>query len=334
MLRTRADLALVTVTLIWGTTFVVVKQTLDALSPLILISSRFWIAGLALLGVLLIRERPRLDFGSRKRSQNHTRAAQPTAGNMRALLREGALTGVILTGGFVTQTMGLQTTAAGKSAFITGLSVVIVPGLAALLLRKPPTRAAAAGVALATAGMGLLTLDSALRLAPGDLWTLACAGCFALHIICTAHFAPRHAALPFTLAQLFTVAALTALATAITQPQALLARDSSFVALDQAAATLVSGIAGLIRALPAVLYLGIAATAVVFGLQTWAQRHTTPTHTALIFTLEPVFAALFALLLTGEILTRQEWIGGALILIGMLLAELWPVNPKAAETLC
>lgn len=312
MLRVRADLALVAVTLIWGTTFVIVKQTLDTLPPLILISARFWVAGLALLGVLLIRN---LDFGARQRSGERARAA---TGNVRALLREGALTGIVLTGGFVTQTLGLQTTAAGKSAFITGLSVVIVPALAALLLRRPPTRAAAAGVALATVGMGWLTLDSALRLAPGDLWTLACAGCFALHIICTAHFAPHHAALPFTLTQLLTVAALTTLATAITQPQTLLARDQ----------------VELSRALPAVLYLGIAATAVVFGLQTWAQRHTTPTHTALIFTLEPVFAALFALALTGEILTRQEWLGGGLILAGMLLAELWPASSKAVEVPC
>ncbi|MBN2003363.1 MAG: DMT family transporter [Anaerolineae bacterium] len=328
MLRVRADLALVIVTLIWGTTFVVVKQTLDMLPPLVLIAARFWVAGLALLGVWMAHHFGFwiLDFGSKRQSQKPEQVARRATGNVRALLREGALTGVVLTGGFVTQTMGLQTTAAGKSAFITGLSVIIVPALAALLLRKPPARAAVVGVALATVGMGLLTLDSALRLAPGDLWTLACAGCFALHIVCTAHFAPRHAALPFTLAQLFTVAALTTLAAAFAQPQVLLAHEVN--------ATPIPNVAELSRALPAVLYLGLAATAVVFGLQTWAQRHTSPTHTALIFTLEPVFAAIFALLLTGEVLARQEWIGGGLILIGMLLAELWPASSRTAEVPC
>ncbi len=323
MLRVRADLALLTVTLIWGTTFVVVKQTLATLPPLVLVSARFWVAGLVLLGVMLIW---RWDFGSKQKSKGNRRDGVAT-GDVRALVREGALTGLVLTAGFVTQTLGLQTTAAGKSAFITGLSVVIVPALAALLLKKPPTRAVAAGVALATVGMGLLTLDGALRLTPGDWWTLACAGCFALHIISTAHFAPRHAALPFTLAQLLTVAVLTSLAAIVAQPQALLAQE-------QTAAAILPRVAGLSQALPAVLYLGIAATAVVFGLQTWAQRHTTPTHTALIFTLEPVFAAIFALALAGEILTGQEWLGGILILAGMLLAELWPASSKTADTPC
>jgi drug/metabolite transporter (DMT)-like permease len=77
--------------------------------------------------------------------------------------------------------------------------------------------------------------------------------------------------------------------------------------------------------LPAVLYMGIVATALIFGTQSWAQRHTTSTHTALIFSLEPVFAALFAVLFAGEVLSAREGIGGALVLGGMLAAELGDV---------
>jgi drug/metabolite transporter (DMT)-like permease len=77
-----------------------------------------------------------------------------------------------------------------------------------------------------------------------------------------------------------------------------------------------------LSAVPAILYLGVAATGLVFGLQTWAQRHTTPTRTALIFVLEPVFAAIFALIFTQERLAGLEWLGGGLILVGMLVAEL------------
>jgi len=77
--------------------------------------------------------------------------------------------------------------------------------------------------------------------------------------------------------------------------------------------------------------MGLIATAFVFGIQTWGQRHTTPTHTALIFALEPVFAALFAVAFAGEILEAREWIGGALILLGMLVAEVGIINPAKAR---
>jgi drug/metabolite transporter (DMT)-like permease len=75
--------------------------------------------------------------------------------------------------------------------------------------------------------------------------------------------------------------------------------------------------------------MGLIATAVVFGVQTWVQRYTTPTHTALIFALEPVFAAFFALLLAGEVLEGREWLGGAMIILGMLLAEMGGLRQAA-----
>ena len=279
MQRWRADLSLVLVTAIWGSTFVIVKNALDAVGPFVFIAARFWVAAPALLAAVLWR---RLPVSKR-------------------LLRQGMMTGVFLTAGFVTQTFGLQTTAAGKAAFITGLSVVLVPVFAAVLLRKPPARSAAVGVVLAAVGMGLMTLDGGLTFAPGDLWVLACAVAFAGHILATGQFSPNHAVLPFTLVQLGTVAVLSTIAAPFFEGGALLLPP---------------------RAVPAVLYLGLAATAFVFGAQSWAQRHTTPTHTALIFSLEPVFAALFAMAFAGEALATREWIGGALILLGMLVAEL------------
>lgn len=280
----QADVALVLVTAIWGSTFIIVKQTLDVVGPLVFVAGRFWIAVLALaLGLARqrARQRARFDLGAR-------------------LWRDGVITGCWLTVGFVTQTIGLQTTAAGKAAFITGLSVVLVPIFAALLLRDPPTRAAVAGVILATAGLGLMTLNAKLHFAPGDLWVLACAVGFAGHILSTGHFAPRHDVLAFTWVQLLTAAILTSAAAFVFEAGALTPPRA---------------------ALPTMIYMGLVSSALVFGVQTWAQRHTTATHTALIFALEPVWAAVFAATVGGEVLAAREWIGGGLILLGMIVAE-------------
>jgi len=286
MQRWKADIALVLVTAIWGSTFVVVKNALDVVGPLVFVAARFWIAGGALAGLLFLQRKI---------------ASRPIPIRSRAL-RDGALTGVFLTLGYVPQTIGLQTTEAAKAAFITGLSVVLVPVLAATLLRKPPTRAAAFGVFVAAIGMGLLTLDPNQRfvLAPGDLWVLLCAIGFASHITSTARFAPHHDVLPFTATQLLATAVLATGAALLFERHALLPPVST---------------------LPAIVYMALIATAFVFGVQTWGQRHTTPTHTALIFALEPVFAALFAVVFAGEILEMREWLGGALILLGMIIAE-------------
>jgi drug/metabolite transporter (DMT)-like permease len=276
----------VMVTVIWGSTFIVVKNALDTVGPLVFVAMRFWIAGGALVGLLFLQRKV---------------AARPIAIHPHAL-RAGALTGVFLTLGYVPQTIGLQTTEAAKAAFITGLSVVLVPIFAATLLHKPPTRAATVGVLIATVGLGMLTLnpDQSLALAPGDLWVLACAVGFAAHITSTARFAPHHDVLPFTATQLLTTALLSTAAALFFERHALLPPVST---------------------LPAIAYMGLIASALVFGVQTWGQRHTTPTHTALIFALEPVFAALFAVAFAGEVLEIREWIGGALILLGMIIAE-------------
>jgi drug/metabolite transporter (DMT)-like permease len=286
--RWQADLALVGVTMVWGSTFVVVKQSLDSVGPLVFVAARFWTAALALLAIYLVR--------------------RPSAEGR--VWRDGSITGLFLTAGFVTQTIGLQTTEAGKAAFITGLSVVLVPVMAAALFGARPSRPALLGVLMAAGGLGLLTLNRRLRPTPGDLWVLACAFAFALHIISTGHFTARHAILPFTLAQLLTVAVLTTVAALVFERGALLPPAN---------------------VLPAVLYMGFVATALIFGTQTWAQRYTTSTHTALIFSLEPVFAAIFAALFVGEVLTLREGPGGALVLGGMLAAELGEaiVQPQA-----
>lgn len=279
MARWQANGWLLLVTFFWGSSFFIVKNALAETGPFAFIAGRFWVAGAA-LGLLFL-----------------LRGGRATPG----LWRDGVLAGLLLGASFVTQTIGLQTTEAGKAAFITGLNVVLVPLFAAALLRQSPPRAAIAGVLLATFGLGLMTLDSSLQLAMGDAWELACAIVFALHVLSLSRFGPRHEVLPFILVQIFTVATLSTLAALLWEREALLPP---------------------LAVVPAVLYMGLLATAFAFGVQTWVQRYTSPTHAALIFALEPVAAALFAVLFTQEQIEGREWLGGGMIILGMLVAEL------------
>lgn len=275
----RADVALILVTVIWGSTFVLVKHTLDSVSPFVLISSRFWTASIALFCAYLIKSSHKGD---------------------KYVVRDGIFSGIALAGGFMTQTLGLTTTEAAKTAFITGLNVVIVPVLAVFVLRKNPAKGAVLGVLLATTGLGIMTLDRSLVFSPGDLWVLACAFFFALHIIITGQLTHRHDVLTYTMVQMVTVAVISLVIALMIERKTLTIPAS---------------------AMSSILYLGVGATGLVFGLQTWAQRHTAPTHTALIFILEPVFAAVFAAVFANEQLVAKEWLGGAIILLGMLVSE-------------
>lgn len=280
-MRILAEASLVLITLIWGSTFVVVRHALDTVGPFTFVAARFTLASLVLaVLVRLLRQSPRPGW-----------------------IRAGSFTGLFLALGFITQTIGLQTTAAGKAAFITGLSVVLVPFLSAFVLRQPPPREAWAGVALATLGLALLTLEADLRLQPGDFWVLVCAFGFAAHITAAARFTATQNVLPFTLIQLLTVAGLAGIAALIFERTALPPPPAAWTAI---------------------LYMGVGATALVFILQMWGQKYASATHTALIFALEPVFAAMFAALVDGEELAGRHLLGCVLILAGMLVAELGP----------
>lgn len=276
-----ADLSLLLVTAIWGTTFVIVKEAVAVIPPVTFIALRFTLATLAMA----------LLFGRRLR------------GFGLAEYGAGALVGVLLFAGFVLQTLGLQATSASTAGFITGLSVVLVPFVAYLALGHRPTRGAVLGVGLATVGLALLTLGDDLSLEPGDTLVLACAVAFALHIVAVGRFAPRMDALGLALVQLAVVCALSwAAALAVERPAIGLTPELGLM----------------------LLFIGVIATGLVFAIQNAAQRFTSPTHTALIFTMEPVFAALFARLWLGEELGPRAAIGAALILGGMLAAELIP----------
>ena len=277
-----------------------VKNAVASFPVFSFLALRFTFAALALLPFVVLRQR-----NARTHVLGSRAALPPLLPSSPLRLRAAApvLLGVALFAGYAFQTAGLHLTTPAKAGFITGLSVVIVPLFAALILRQPPARNAWLGVGLAVVGLAFLTLQPGLQVAPGDLLVLACAFAFAAHILLTGHFAPRYDPLSLTLGSIVTVAILSGAAALIFDRP-----------LDPAALT------------PSVLFAaaftGVLATSVAFGLQTSAQRFTTATHTALIFAAEPVFAGLFSFLLIGEVLGLKQVLGCLLILAGMVVAEM------------
>lgn len=291
MTQRQADALLVLIAIIWGTTFTVVHSAVESYPPFALIALRFGLAALV-FAPMLYRRRAALN---------------------RRAIGVGALLGTLLLLGFATQTLGLQYTTPARAGFITGLNVVLVPVLGLVLGLWPPPRALlGVGVAM----IGLLILFFGCRLPwlncavdptavagrwLGDLLVLACAFAFAMHIVAVSRWATALPVVPVNAFQLVVVTALAAGASLLFE------RPLSMPTAPVWAAG---------------LFLGVIATALVFALQLHVQRYTTATHTGLIFALEPVFAAFFSWWWTGEALTGAIWIGGGLMLLGVILAEL------------
>ncbi len=282
----QADLALVVVTAIWGGTFVTVQDAVASYPVMTFLAIRFTLAALVFVPILL-------------RGHSLTLAAMIERAP-RQILLPSLVIGLTLFAGYAFQTYGLRFTTPAKAGFITGISVVLVPIGSAIFLRRPPARPAVIGVILATGGLALLTLNDDLSIAPGDLLVLGCAVSFAAHILLMGRFAPRFEAVPLAAGQIAGVALLSWLtALLLDGPPAWPAPNVWFAAG----------------------FTGIGATSFAFWVQALAQRFTSPTHTALIFASEPVFAALFSFLLIGEQLTVRALTGCGLILAGMLIAE-------------
>jgi drug/metabolite transporter (DMT)-like permease len=216
----------------------------------------------------------------------------------------GLTTGATLFFSYVTQTLGLKTIAAGKAAFITGLSVVLVPIISSFLLRKTPEKASVIGVMSATVGLALMSLELPFHVESGDLLIFLCAIGFAVHILLVGKYSGKTDPVLFSAIQILVVSAGSFVAAVLLEYPILVPRE----------------------AWGAILGTALFATAFAILAQSSVQRYTTATHTALIFSAEPVFGALFAYLLAGELLTLREILGSACILAGMLVAELGSVS--------
>ncbi|QHS51137.1 DMT family transporter [Edaphobacter sp. 12200R-103] len=290
---TIAHLLLLAVVLIWGATFVLIKDALQDVSPLLFNLLRMALAAVALAFI----------------NRRHLRAVT------RHGLLAGAIVGIFLAAGYQFQTSGLARTTAVKSAFITGTVVVFVPLLTMIPSLRPasapvPQASSLAGALLAFGGLVLLTTPAATRwgnlfssIGTGDLLTLLCAIAFAGHLLALAHTSTK-----IPIPQLATLQiAFAALLMVLTLPL------GGTVYLNVTP-----------RLIVALLVTALLATAAAFTIQSWAQQHLPPTHTALLLTLEPVFAWLTSFLFLGERLSARSLTGALLILAGILLTELIP----------
>jgi drug/metabolite transporter (DMT)-like permease len=203
----------------------------------------------------------------------------------------------------------LRYTSAPKSAFITGLASVLVPLLGSLVYRSRPRASEVLGVIAATAGLGLMTLERDLgSINRGDVLTFFCAIAFALHIVTLGHYAERINFEQLSIVQIGTAGLWAAALFGWAERPYLHWRPA-----------LLYGI----------LITGVLATALAFTVQAWAQQYTTSTRTALIYMLEPVVAWATSFVMAGEGLSPRASAGAGLILGGILLVELKPLNPRS-----
>jgi drug/metabolite transporter (DMT)-like permease len=285
--------ALLLVTLLWGATFVIVKESLNSASPMIFIASRFTIASVLFLPFVIYKK---VKFNS-------------------AAVKTGIILGVLLFMGFATQTVGLKYTTATKSGFITGSAVVMIPILQTIIHRKPPTKASIIGVVLVTIGIlflssggnSIFTFLSELggSFNFGDFLTFLCAFFFAAYIIYLESNSAEHDFMNLLSVQLIVTALLGFSAALIFSSTGIEEARIEFTPY------LIFGL----------IYTSVFATLITTALHTKYQKDVSPTKTGIIFSLEPIFAAVFAYFLLNEIITNFGFIGSVLIIAGLLISE-------------
>lgn len=284
-----ADITLLLVTCIWGTTFVLVQNAIAFLKPFAFNGVRFLAAAVILLVWLLIFERKQLKQIDMK------------------FLFTGIFIGFWLFLGYAMQTIGLLYTTSSKAGFITGLSVVLVPLFSMVLLKHTLSKNAVLGVATATVGLFLLTASDISAMNIGDVFVFICAVSFALHIIFTGKFTEKYPSLLLTFIEILTVSVFSFL--------------SSFV-FEGGQKAFHLDILFSKNVLIALIITSVFATALAFLAQTSLQKFTTTTRVALIFAMEPVFAAITGYVCAHDRLTYSALFGCLFIFLGMVFAEL------------
>jgi drug/metabolite transporter (DMT)-like permease len=288
--RLRADLALVICTMIWGATFVVIKDALADISVIALLAIRFSLAA-AIMAIIYWRSVRALTWPA---------------------VWAGAQIGFFMFAGYMFQTGGLRLTTPSKAAFITGMYVVFVPIFLSIFGRRRISPWIWVGVTAAMAGLYFLSVppEGLARLNRGDPIVFGCAIAFALHLIFISRGLERHSVAAISFLQVATTAVLATL----------------LLPVAAAAGWERPRIVWTGYLVFAIVATAIGATGICFSLQTWAQKRTSTSRAALLLSLEPVFAAITSVSLGQEHIGRRMLFGAALILCGILLAE-WKASP-------
>lgn len=286
----RGEFLLFITALIWGTSFVAQRVGMEHIGPFTFTATRFLIGALSLLAFILVMRAiaPAQEPSAPAQSSN--------------LLKGGLACGLALFLAISFQQFGIQYTSAGKAGFITALYILLVP-VFGLFLRKRVSRKLWLGVALAVAGLYLLTVTGGFSIGRGDLIVLGGTVFWAVHILVIDHFAPKVDASKLSLLQFFIAGAISAVVAGL------------FETVEFGA---------ILKSAGPILYAGIVVVGVAYTLQVFGQKTAHPSVAAIILSLESVFAVLSGMLLLGEVMTAREIAGCVLMFAAVLIAEAKP----------
>lgn len=273
-----ADLSLLIVVVIWGYTFVAIKNALEEITPFNFIALRFIISFVILVIVF------------HKRLKNI---------NCYIIIR-GIVVGIFLFLAYAFQTVGLKYTSASNAGFITGFSVVLVPLFSALILKSRPSIETIAGVICAVSGLYLLSYNEGYKINKGDILVFFCALAVAFHILSVGYYTKKMDSILLTIVQIGAVMVLSVISALIFEENVI---PESRVAWN------------------AIIITSVFATVGAYLIQNIMQRFTSSSHTALIFSGEPVFAGIFGYYILRERLGNWSVTGCILILSGMIISE-------------
>ncbi len=275
-----ADLFLFSVTIFWGSTFVIVKKSIEIMPTFAFLSLRFWLAS----AVLIIMFFPKLKKINKR------------------VLIDGTLLGIALFLSYAFQTVALEYSKASVVGFLTGLNVVIVPIMSAWIIKKAPSIYSQMGVFLALIGVFLMSLNNNFSISLGDSLAIICAFFVSVQIIMTDKYSRQNDTYLLTTIEITVLALLSTATSLVKEPYIIPAHFDSYLIFS-------------------LVTTSLFATVYAFIVQTTMQQYTTPTKTALIFTMEPVMAGVFGYFMGGEILSLRGYLGSFIIFMGLIIAE-------------
>ena len=279
-----ADLLLLSVTIFWGSTFIIVKKSIEQMPTFAFLSIRFWISSI-LLAIIFF---PRL-----KNLNKET-------------LKDGVILGIVLFLAYAFQTVALQYSSATVVGFLTGLNVIFTPIFSAVLLKKIPRIYSQIGAVLSFLGVTLMSLNDTLTLSTGEILTIICAVFVAIQIILTDRYSRKHDTFLLTVVEITTMSVLATIVSLAKEPYLIPKHWNTYLIFS-------------------FLITAVFATVYAFVIQNTAQKYTTPTKTAIIFIMEPVFSAIFSYLLGGEVLSLRAYIGAGIMFLGLFVSEVGPL---------
>lgn len=201
---------------------------------------------------------------------------------------------------YITATYGIKMTSVSNAGFLISIAVIFIPIISVVFLKQKIEKKVILAVCMAVLGIGLLTLNGNVKINYGDIICILCAFLTAIHIMMTGNFTKKVDSISLGVAQLGFVGLFSIVVSALTETVKLPVTPLIWFAL---------------------IIMSVFATAIAFIIQTTAQKYTSPVHTSLIFSLEPVFCAIFAFVFAGEILSFKGYIGAAILLLSILIVE-------------